>query len=255
MWGDLIRTIDRVLRGHFTQRADLAEGRISVPARTLVASAIALGCTYGVFMGLFALLRGGGLAGNAGQFLATVVKVPLLFLLTLLVTFPSLYVVSALFDSRLRFFETLRLLVLAILVDLALLASLGPVTGFFTLSTESYPFMVLLNVVLFAIAGLAGLGFLRKALGGVFGGALHAAAAPAEGAAGAEPSAPPRQRVGAPEQRVFRVWLLIYAVVGAQMGWILRPFIGHPGLPFQLFRSRESNFFQAVLESIRQLGQ
>jgi hypothetical protein len=38
----------------------------------------------------------------------------------------------------------------------------------------------------------------------------------------------------------------MYAVVGAQMGWILRPFIGSPDLPFELFRERQSNFFQAV---------
>ena len=42
---------------------------------------------------------------------------------------------------------------------------------------------------------------------------------------------------------------MIYAIVGAQMGWILRPFIGAPHLPFRLFRERESNFFMSVLES------
>ncbi len=41
--------------------------------------------------------------------------------------------------------------------------------------------------------------------------------------------------------------------VGAQMAWILRPFIGTPDLPFTLFRDRESNFFLGVTESIRQL--
>jgi hypothetical protein len=40
---------------------------------------------------------------------------------------------------------------------------------------------------------------------------------------------------------------VIYVVVGAQMGWILRPFIGHPHLPFQAFRSRWSNIFEFML--------
>jgi hypothetical protein len=31
------------------------------------------------------------------------------------------------------------------------------------------------------------------------------------------------------------------------MGWILRPFIGDPNLPFQWFRQRQSNFFEAVI--------
>jgi hypothetical protein len=30
------------------------------------------------------------------------------------------------------------------------------------------------------------------------------------------------------------------------MGWLLRPFIGNPGLPFEWFREKEGNFFKAV---------
>jgi hypothetical protein len=53
--------------------------------------------------------------------------------------------------------------------------------------------------------------------------------------------------------RVFNAWTLIYAVVGAQMGWILRPFIGAPSEPFQWFRERQSNFFVVVWESFLRL--
>lgn len=259
-----LRTIDGVLRGHFTRKEELAEGRVSAPTGSIVTAAVILGATYGLFMGLFALLHPG--RSGLAQCFASIVKVPLLFLLTLVVTLPSLYVVSALFDSRLRLIETLRLLLLAILVNLALLASFGPVTAFFTLSTTSYPFMVLLNVAFFTISGFVGLAFLRRALDGVFTAATPAPAAP-------PPLPPPeaspetpvgehmadfesRRRRPPPAQssgRVFRVWILIYAVVGAQMGWILRPFIGNPHMPFQFFRARGSNFFQAVLDAIKQL--
>ncbi len=37
------------------------------------------------------------------------------------------------------------------------------------------------------------------------------------------------------------------------MGWVLRPFIGHPDLPFTWFRGRESNFFQGVLHTLQSL--
>jgi hypothetical protein len=192
-----------------------------------------------VFMGLYAALRGG--SGAPYQLMAAMAKVPLLFLLTLLVTLPSLYVFSALAQSRLTLSATLRLLLAAITVTLALLASFGPVTGFFTLSTESYPFMVVLNVVFFAIGGFVGLTFLRRALDHVF------AEGPPDAAAVNAPLPPvPRSRA---DRRVFRIWTLIYAVVGAQMGWILRPFIGDPGRPFTLFRERESNFFVAAFEA------
>ncbi len=250
----LLKSIDDLLRGNLTRREDLVAGRVEVPVRTLLLAGLVMGALYGVFMGLYAVLRTGN--PSFAQLVATMVKVPALFLLTLAVTCPSLYVVSALFDSRLRHKETLRLLLAATGVNLALLASLGPVTGFFTLSTESYPFMVVLNVVFFAVAGFAGLAFLRRALLAVFDifpreeelepvEEAHGAALPAADAGPART----RQRSAPRSLRIFTLWIIIYGVVGAQMGWILRPFIGSPELEFALFRVRESNFFQAVLKA------
>jgi len=219
----LFRTVDDLLRGTHTRPEKLQKGEIDLDTGRLLAAVSILGMAYGAFMGLYAVLRGG--EGAIRQIGAATLKVPLLFVLTLIVTFPSLYVFSALAQSRLTFQMTLRLLLAAIAVNMALLASFGPVTGFFTLSTESYPFMIVLNVAFFTVAGLVGLTFLRKTLAGVFEG----------GASGG--------------QNVFRVWLVIYAVVGAQMGWILRPFIGDPHRPFELFRERQGNFFVAVWDA------
>lgn len=250
----LVKTVDNVLRGRLTRKEDLADGRIDVPVRTLVTAGFLLGIVYGSCMGIFAVMREGN--PSTAQLFATAVKVPLLFLLTLVVTYPSLYVVSALFDSRLRSAQTLRLLLTAMCVNLALLASLGPVTAFFTLSTDSYPFMVLLNVLFMGISGLAGLAFLRRALDAVFHVApSHELPAYASPTSEAERSAkrPPLRPSTPPSRRIFSFWILIYGVVGAQMGWILRPFIGDPGLEFQFFRERESNFFAAVIEALRNL--
>ena len=36
---------------------------------------------------------------------------------------------------------------------------------------------------------------------------------------------------------MLRAWLVVYAFVGIQMGWVLRPFIGDPALPVQFFRA------------------
>jgi hypothetical protein len=262
----LVKTIDNVLRGRLTRKEDLAAGRIDVPVRTLVIAGLLLGVVYGVCMGLFAVMREGN--PSTAQLFATAAKVPLLFLLTLVVTYPSLYVVSALFDSRLRSAQTLRLLLTAVCVNLALLASLGPVTAFFTLSTDSYSFMVLLNVLFMGISGIAGLAFLRRALDAVFliGTSAEAPTAGAStyevdpaSAPGDSPEdrewrvtkRPPARPATPPSRRIFTFWLVIYGVVGAQMGWILRPFIGDPGLEFQFFRERESNFFSAVFEALR----
>lgn len=244
-----LERIDTLLRGGFTGRDQLRQGRVDVAVRELAVAALPLGVAYGVFMGLYAVMRGGDASGL--QLLATAVKVPMLFLLTLIVTLPSLYVLSALARSRLSFTHTVRLLLAAVTVNMALLASFGPVTAFFTLSTESYPFMILLNVLFFTISGLVGLAFLRKSLQIVFEDDAPAVLAPSAGA-----PQPPTHRVdpdAAPAARVFKAWTLIYAVVGAQMGWILRPFIGAPSEPFQWFRRRQSNFFVVVWEALLQL--
>jgi hypothetical protein len=252
-----IADIDRLLRGGFTRAEDLAAGRIQVPVQALVFMGVLLGMLYGALMGLYGVLRPAN--QTYLQILADAVKVPLLFLLTLAVAFPSLYVFSALADSRLRLGETLRLLLASIVVDLALLASFGPVTGFFTLSTDSYAFMVVLNVAFFAVAGFAGLGFLQKALNVVFAGPPRAApretAASEAGPVDPAPAAfrrPELRQVASP-RRIFTTWTVIYAVVGAQMGWILRPFIGAPRIEFSLFRQREGNVFEALLLALQKL--
>lgn len=240
---ETMKSVDRLLRGQLTHRDDLLAGRITIPTGTLVRASFLLGAAYGAFMGMFAVLRDSHPSWE--QWAATAVKVPLLFLATLVVTFPSLYVFSALANSRLQAAETLRLLLAAITVNLALLASFGPVTAFFTLSTESYPFLVVLNVAFFAVSGFVGLFFLRRVLATVF-------TAGEDAAEGAPPS-PTRRQDARAGQSVFRVWIFVYGVVGAQMAWILRPFIGTPTDPFTFFRERDSNFFAGVLEALRTL--
>lgn len=195
-------------------------------------------------MGLFGALRVENPAPL--QIFASTLKVPLVFLLTLVVTDPSLYVWSALARSRLSSVNMLKLLLVGVVVNLALLSSFGPITGFFTLSTDSYTFMVLLDVLFFALSGAAGLVFLRRALGH----ALDGAEEKPSGDVSPEPpvSAPLLSRAGESSgfraRGVFLAWTVIYGVVGAQMGWILRPFIGSPDRPFSFFRERDSNFFE-----------
>lgn len=263
------RQIDSLLRGGFTQKEKLEAGRVELPVASMVLASLLLGAVYGICMGLFAVLREEN--PSSPQLLATTVKVPLLFLATLVVTFPSLYVFSALARSRLEASSTLKLLLAAVTVNLAVLASFGPVTGFFTLSTDSYSFMVLLSVTFFLVSGCVGLGFLSRALDRVFFSededreaaqeSAAKAAAVADPVAAARSAARPFDEKGSfqrkspaasvrPGRNIMRVWVAIYAVVGAQMAWIMRPFIGAPGIEFSFFRERGGNFLKALLETL-----
>lgn len=294
-----LKQLDELLRGRLTLPQSLAEGRLKLSLRQFVPLAAGLGATYGLFMGWYAIsLYVGGTAPEAArlqQLVASTVKLPMLFLLTLVVTFPSLYVFNALFGCPAGFLDTLRLLVGAITVNVAVAASLGPILGFFTLSTTSYSFMVLLNVLLLSIAGFVALAFLLQTLR-----RLSWRDPLADKPSELPPSMPPephaeptrdiadldQHEIGAATQQpgpldhvrsddrltpaerralydepqsskqaktIFRIWILIYALVGAQMGWILRPFIGSPNMAFQWFRPRSGNFFHAVMSSLHNL--
>jgi len=214
--------------------------------RWLLGATATLGGIYGVFMGAYAF-RTQGWDGLV-QMLSTTLKLPALLLLTLGVTLPSLCVFGALVNSRLRFGDTTRLLLGTTAVSAIVAASLGPILGFFTISTTSYPFMVLLNVALLGIAGFVGCSALLRG--------LRAWSSRDTVASEPVPEAPAMRQGEVVYQRsdpagaLMGVWIILYGVVGAQMGWVLRPFIGSPDLPFALFRPTEGNVFGAIWRTL-----
>ena len=256
------KQLDQILRGDATRMSLLTEGQIKIPVAGLSVVIILLGVLYGLCAGSFTVIRTGGQAYM--QMIASAIKLPLLFFLTLAVTFPSLYVFNALIGTRLSVASAFRLLIAALGVMLAVLASLGPIVIFFALSTKSYHFMLLLNVATSTVAGVLGLGFLLRTLDRLvivqedieisnFEASLENAPDEEAKEKRIEPTGA-LDRMGKVTTRkakgVFRIWTIVFALVGAQMSWVLRPFIGSPALPFEWFRVRESNFFIAVVNSL-----
>jgi len=284
MIGEWIKSLDSLLRGDATQLASLKKGTIEVPTNGLLFLIIILGAFYGACMACFAAFSRPA-AGAILQMLASAGKIPMLFLLTLLVTFPSLYVFNALIGSRLTLHAVWQLLIATLAVMVAVLASLGPVVAFFSVSTTGYSFMLLFNVFVCAASGFLGLKFLLFTLHRLTvvldeqNKPVPSTPAPIS----ATPSTPapanpdaitydmpvpalpsPASPQGALEKMegrafggnvtaIFRIWIVVFALVGAQMSWVLRPFIGAPGLPFTLLRGRDSNFFEAVWRAFWQL--
>lgn len=248
-----LKELDEVLRGRKADPHLLATGTSHIHIRPLALVSIVLGVVYGLFMGLYAVLT--RTPPCYAQMFASAVKVPALFILTLVVTFPSLYVFSALLGVRLGPKDTLRLILAPVAANLAVLASLGPITGFFTLSTSSYAFMKLLNFLFFAVSGAIGLKVLLTMLSRLEAAQVGPATSGGTGDASdqtgsAKTASAPAMQERSMARRTFQIWLVIYALVGAQMGWVLRPFVGDPDLPFELFRAREANIFVDVVRTI-----
>ncbi|RYG74129.1 hypothetical protein EON80_02735 [bacterium] len=274
-----LKDLDRLLRGEATRLGELKEGKIEVAEGQMPWIILGLGLVYGLCMGCFALSNK-AFADAWMQTISSMAKVPMLFGATLLVTFPSLYVFNTLVGSRLTLQSVWRLLLSAMAVMMAVLASLGPIVAFFSISTTNYPFILLLNVAVFSLAGFLGLKFLLHTLHRLTMVLYDNKTPEVKQVVPAPPQAPliPRidadgnplppippipvvkdagalervdeRAMGANVRQVFMVWVLVFGMVGAQMSWVLRPFISAPDKPFVLISPRESNFYAAVFEAV-----
>lgn len=175
---------------------------------------------YGLVMGMY---------NGPLQALSSATKLPILFLLTALICIPSLYTFNVLLGQSFKFLQTVALMVMTLGTTTILLVSLAPIAFFFTVTTpDNYQFLLLLHVIIFGLCGVYGVRYLYR-------GCSYIAF-----------------RMEQPlNNLLLRIWILIYAVVGMQLGWRLRPFIGNQGMPFELLRSEvDGNFYIAVWNSL-----
>jgi hypothetical protein len=178
---------------------------------------------YGVVVGAWA---------SPLQALSSGIKLPVLVLATLVICFPAFYVVQILVGSRLRLQQVLVLVLAALSLTAILLAAFVPVAVFFLITGANYYFLQLLHVLVVLVAGLFGMYALHEGLSVVC-----------------------EQRGVYPRKAltIMRAWAVLFAFVGIQMAWNLRPFLGDRGEPFRVFRSYEGNFYAAVVYSINRL--
>lgn len=159
------------------------------------------------------------------QILASALKLPLLVLGTAAICFPTFFVVQTLRGRRPL--SPLR----AVAVQLNALAVTGTVWGSFSLpvlflvgTTGHYELAHWLALSIGAAGGAAGFSRFRGA---------YCACSGAES---------PRSALGG-----LAPYFVLFAAVGGQLAWTLRPFIGSPSLGFQMFRPLEGNLFTHIL--------
>ncbi len=199
----LLRT-DDLLRGRFG--ADETPLRRVLPH--LFLSVLLFGIAYGAVMGAFGGVRG----ERALQVLYSAVKVPLLLLATFAVSLPSFFVLNTILGVRDDFRLVLQGLVATQAGLTIILASLAPFTAFWYASVASYDAALLFNAFVFGLASVAAQWLLRRFYRPLI-------------------ERDPRHRL------LLRAWIVIFAFVGIQMAWVLRPFIGDPHTPTHFFRT------------------
>jgi len=170
-----------------------------------------------------------------------IVKFPLVVIATTLGTSLINGMLAPLLGLNLRFRQSLMLVLMSFTIAAAILGSFAPIVFFIVWNTTSlagqteipwaiYNFVQLTQVIIVAFAGVAANVRLFRVLQAVNG---------SQGVA----------------RKVLFAWLAGNLFLGSQLCWILRPFIGSPGLPVQFFRDNafQGNFYETVFRAIGHL--
>lgn len=155
----------------------------------------------------------GGFDGDRPlQIAYSAIKVPMLLGVTFVLTLPSFFVLNSVLGLRADFGDVL--------------AALAPFTAVWYLSSGDYHEAILFNAAMFAVASVAAQRLLRRHYRPLVARDLR-------------------------HRWLVRIWIGVYAFVGVQMGWVLRPFVGSPWEPVRFFREGAwGNAYVVVAEMI-----
>ncbi|GAA0473377.1 hypothetical protein Ade02nite_86450 [Paractinoplanes deccanensis] len=276
--------IERILRDRqgIWQQVVEDRGLHRLTGQMLLSSVVAL-AVYGAVLGSF---------HSVLMALTSAVKLPLLFLVTLAICLPTLYLFNLVFGARLSIRQSLALVMVALTVTAMLALAFAPISLFFLITAPDYSFFKLLNVAILGLSALVGLRFLTggmrvlndhgllapapaevvaapapaaapvpvPAAVGAGNGATPAASSGSAGAPAAPnaawPQRPPQRPVAPPRppsMTLLYVWIFLFGFVGTQLAWTLRPFFGSPGMKFSLYRDIDGNFYAEIFRTIADL--
>jgi len=271
--GNGLLVIERLLRDREGVWQQIIDERdlSGLTGQMLASSAVSLGL-YGAVLG----------ASNSwAQALSSTVKLPLLFLATLAICLPTLYLFNLVFGAKLSMMQAVTLILVSVTVTSVLTLAFAPISLFFLISAHNYSFFKLLNVGILAMTAIVGLRFLTAGMRALNehqelrdapalvappaaeevvpvpnGGPADGQSAVAVLIAPAAPAAPAPVRPLPPKSSsmsLLYIWILLFGFVGTQLAWTLRPFFGDPGHPFALFRKIEGTFYADIFRTIGHL--
>jgi len=128
-----LAVIETILRNRYHFFAEIRDGiGLNEKMRAMLISSILFLALYGAVLGS---------THSLPQTLSSAVKLPLLFLATLIICSPTLYFFNVLFGSNQSLTQNMALVLTAITVTAVLLLSFAPIVFFFLLTTAGYQFL------------------------------------------------------------------------------------------------------------------
>ena len=208
-----------------------ASWSVAGPARRRLAVLLGMIAAGGGLAGAVTGSHGGVTPDRWPQMLYSAAKVPLLLTVTFGLCVPTFFVLHALLGVRDDFGRAVRAQLAAPAVLVLVLAALSPFVALAYASGLVNDAALLLNAAVFGLATLSAQVVHR----------LHYR---------------PLIAARSVHRVLARGWLVLYAFVGVQMAWTLRPFVGSPDAPTTFFRSGAwGNAYEAVWGiAVRALG-
>ncbi|WP_426508334.1 hypothetical protein ACPPVO_57930 [Dactylosporangium sp. McL0621] len=148
--------IERILRDREGIWRQIGEERElgKLTRQMLYSSVVALAC-YGAVLGA---------SHSVAMAALSAVKLPLLFLMTLAICLPTLYLFNLVFGARLQVKQALSLVMVTITVTSVLSLAFAPISLFFLITAFSYDFYKVLNVGILTLTAFVGLRFLTSGM-------------------------------------------------------------------------------------------
>ncbi|MCF8297146.1 MAG: hypothetical protein K9J13_06330 [Saprospiraceae bacterium] len=185
-----------------------------------------------LFFAIFGFIIGS--SHSFPQALVSSLKLPVLFLISTLICFPTLYFFLAILGLKQNFYQLFSYTLVCLTIISGVLLVFAPISFFFLITTSNYYFFKLLNVIVFAIAGFVGIYVFYKNINIEIDNNVEVGY---------------QKRI----RNFLKLWLILFGFIGCQLSYTLSPFFGLPDEPFILFTKLNSNFYVEVLQSISRM--
>lgn len=193
-----------------------------ISAQILIIALFSFG--YGLIMGSY---------NSWMQAISSGAKLTSLLFLTLVICFPSFYIVQLVLGSKVKIKQLAVMMLSGFLMTTTIMLAFAPIVLLFQLSGDNYNFLKFLHVGVFVFSGFFGMRAVLDALRNSF----------------AEQGVYPQIGLS-----IFRVWVIIFAFVGIQLAWNLRPFVGYKDMPYELLRKdTQGNFYSSMMKSLGEM--